>query len=323
VSEVVRDVSVVMSVFNGERYLRSALESVLTQQGVDFELVVVDDGSVDGSSRILLDYAARDDRVRVLQQSNVGLTRALITGCAAARGRYIARQDADDLSMPGRLLLQKQMLDADPELTFVSSWAEVIGPEDEPLLTYRRPHGSQTATRLLLDGRTGPPGHGSVMMRADAYRRVGGYRERLYYAQDSDLWLRLSQVGCINYVQKVLYRYRLAADSISGSQHERKLAYANLIDRMHEARLRGEDDTEMLATADLPVSGKDGKAFRPSSDATNYFIGRLLVARRDPRAKLYLRNAVKAKPTDPRRILMSLIAECGAPFWRTGGVMPE
>src|SRR5438128_1485891 len=110
-------VSVVTSVYNGERYLLPSLESVLGQQGVDLELVVVNDGSTDRTGQILDDLASRDNRLRVLHQTNRGLTEALARGCSEARGRYIARHDADDLSLPGRLRRQQRLLDGDPGLS--------------------------------------------------------------------------------------------------------------------------------------------------------------------------------------------------------------
>lgn len=315
------DISVVIGVFNAERYLRASLDSVLAQQGVALEVIAVDDGSTDATAAILRDYATRDGRLRVITQPNAGLTRALIVGCEAARGRYIARQDADDLSMPGRLLAQKEMLDADDTLAFVSCWSEVMGPEDEPLLLYRRPAGADAATRQLTVDRIGPPGHGSVMMRRDAYMKVGGYREKFYYAQDSDLWLRLAQVGTLDYVQRVLYRYRLAADSISGRLHARKLPYARLIDELHAARQRGEDDAALLAAAVLPGpgAGNAGEA-KPSSGMTHYFIGRCLMARRDPRARKYLRASMQQDRSNPRAWLMYVIAMVAAPFWKPQGL---
>jgi glycosyltransferase involved in cell wall biosynthesis len=90
------DVSVVMSVYNDATYLCGAVESILIQEGVSFEFIIIDDGSTDGSGQILDEYAAKDSRIRVVRQQNRGLTRALIAGCAMARGKYIARQDSDD-----------------------------------------------------------------------------------------------------------------------------------------------------------------------------------------------------------------------------------
>lgn len=311
------EVSVVMGVYNGGRYLRASIESILTQRGADFEFVIVDDGSTDGTAQILADFAQRDARIRVLRRTNSGLTRSLIVGCDAARGRFIARQDADDLSAPDRLMIQAQMLREDPALGFVSSWAEDIGPDDEPLLRHKRPGTREAATHLLMYGRSGP-WHGSVMMRADAYHKVGGYRAKFYFAQDADLWLRLGAIAGLNYAQQVLYRYRISAESISGSLHERKLPYAHLIDQIHGARLRGEDDAPLLAAAQLPGPGSASR-FRSSADRANYFIGRCLVGRRDPRARRYLRLAVAGNPRNLRALVMWCLAECAAPFWNANG----
>ena len=114
-------VSVVISVFNAGALLPQAMRSVLDQEGVDFEIVVVDDGSTDGSGEALDRYAREDPRVRVLHQENAGLTKALIRGCSQARGELIARQDVDDVSLPGRLEKQARLLRSDPSLAMVSS----------------------------------------------------------------------------------------------------------------------------------------------------------------------------------------------------------
>jgi glycosyltransferase involved in cell wall biosynthesis len=285
------EISVVMSTYNGARYLQQGLDSVLSQRGVDFEMIVVDDGSTDDSARILAAVAAKDTRLRVVTQANAGLTRSLILGCALARGRYIARQDGDDLSVPGRLRKQHELLDSDPSLAMVSSWAEVIGPEDEPLLVHQRPADARAATELLVHGRVGPPGHGSVMFRRDVYERTGGYRELFYYAQDGDLWLRMAQIGGIAYVPEVLYRYRVSSESISGRLHSAKVPYAELITRLHEARLRGESEEPILVAADLT---RAPAMTRDSAGATDYFIARSLFGRRDPRAFGYVRRALSA-----------------------------
>jgi glycosyltransferase involved in cell wall biosynthesis len=298
------DVSVVMSVYNGAAYLRQGLDSILSQEGVEFEFVIVDDGSNDDSPRILAEAAARDPRVRVLRQENTGLTRALIRACAEARGRFIARQDGDDLSLPGRLRRQMELLDGDPSVCMASSWGEVIGPGDEILLSYQRPVDPADATQLLMHGRVGPPGHGSVMFRRDAYEQVGGYRELFYYAQDSDLWLRMGMVGRIAYVQDVLYRYRVSPESISGRLDATKQLYANLVTELHEARLRGEDEAPILAAADLRP--RAATLERSSADVTDCFIARCLLTRRDPRAHAYVRRALARNPRNLRAWLLWL-----------------
>ena len=305
-------VSVVTSVYNGDRYLRSGLDSVLSQEGVDFEFIVIDDGSTDGSVEMLKRVAANDSRVRLVRQENTGLTRALIRGCQMARGHYSARHDGDDISLPGRLRAQAARLDEDPSLAFVSCWSDVIGPGDEPLLTHRRPADPSDATRLLVEGRVGPPGHGSVMFRRDAYERAGGYRDIFYYAQDSDLWLRLSEQGRIAYLQKVLYRYRLAPDSMSASMHPAKEPYARLIEAVRQARRRGEDDSVLLREADLrPVVSKMPHA---APGATDYFIARCLLGRKDSRSLGYLRRAIAANPRHFRSWLLYMPAMALALF---------
>ena len=128
------EVSVVMSVLNGGAELDSSIVSILDQDGVDLELIVVNDGSTDQTAEVLEDFARRDPRVRILNQDNVGLTQSLVRGCKAARGKYIARQDVADISLPARLRLQKALMDTDENIAFVSCWAEICGPGWEPLI---------------------------------------------------------------------------------------------------------------------------------------------------------------------------------------------
>ena len=125
------DVSVVMAVHDDAPYLEETIDSVLSQAGPSLELILVDDGSTDGSRAILELYAERDTRVRLVPQEHLGLTRALIAGCSLAAAQYIARQDAADVSRPGRLVAQKAALDADRSLAFVSCWTDMCGPEWE------------------------------------------------------------------------------------------------------------------------------------------------------------------------------------------------
>lgn len=292
-----------MSVYNGARYLSESIESLLSQEAVDFELIIVDDGSTDATPGLLAQFAARDERVRVIRQENQGITRALIRGCAAARGAFIARQDADDLSLPGRLKAQTELLASDESLAFVSCWAEVIGPRDEVLVTYERPLGPEAGTRMLFDRVGGPPGHGSVMFRRDAYQRVGGYASDLYYAQDSDLWLRMALIGRLQYVPKVLYQYRLAPDSISGSRHALKTPFAALVDELHEARLAGRSEVPILAKARQLPRHTEGQSTttKPGSEAsTLYFIGKCLLDRYDRRSLGYLRACIRINPFNLR-----------------------
>lgn len=287
-------VSVVVSVYQCAATLARSLGSVLEQNLRELELIVVDDGSTDGSSAWLDALAARDKRVRVLHQENRGLTSALARGCAEARGAYVARHDADDLSLPERLSRQAARLRGDDELAFVSCWSQVIGPRDELLLEVRRPEDRAAAKGALTrDGVA--PWHGSVMFRADAYRRVGGYREAFRYAQDWDLWLRLVDVGDLAYEPAFLYAFRVGETSLSSARRSQQQRLGEIARACRVARLDGSSDEPLLAEA-ARVSAEPPPPRSGRDPGHTYFIGKCLLDRRDPRCLTYLRRARHERP---------------------------
>lgn len=294
-------ISVVMGVYNGEQYLREALESVLSQEKVNFEFIIVNDGSTDTTSAILSEYAAQDERIHVLNQDNLGLTQSLILGCNEARGKYIARQDADDISASGRLAKLLQFIESDKQFLFVSSWTEYIGPNGEKLHNVTRPSVPEDATQQLLHERKGPPAHGSVMFRKDAYEQAGGYRKQFYYAQDADLWLRMAQHGLVAYVPEYLYKYRYSAGAISSDRRDIQKRFGELGQACHAARMNDEPEEQFLKMAaelrDKVLSGEvERMASHKRKAASNYFLGSGLYEQRDPQARLYFWEVIKADP---------------------------
>jgi hypothetical protein len=297
-------VSIVMSVYNDAAVLPATLESILRQEETAFELIAIDDGSADGSADVLDRAAAGDDRIRVIHSDNRGLTRQLIAGCAAARAPYIARHDAGDLSAPGRLLKQTSLLNANPNLAFVSCWTQFAGPDLEPLWVMK---GTGVAVQPvdILDmaqqhGVTdGPSHHGSVMFRRDAYERAGGYRAEFYYGQDWDLWYRLAMIGQFQLVPEVLYTARVTPSSISGTNRAAQEALAGLSRAALLARLRDQPDEPILARAAAirPVR----RASRGSRARGLYFIAEALRRNDDPRARHYFDQAIRTWPS-PRII---------------------
>lgn len=288
------EISVVMSVYNGSEHLEATLESILNQEGCDFEFIIVNDGSTDASGSILDKYAARDGRLRVIHQENTGLTKALIRGCASARGEFIARQDAGDISLSGRLQRQAERLRKDASCIAVSCHTEFVSPRDEFL--YHIALQENVLNRALLETREnllyGPSHHGSIMMRRAAYEAVGGYRGAFYFAQDLDLWTRLAERGRFAVVPDVLLRARLEAGSISGSQTLEQRRLAAIIARMAAARRAGLDESPQLVEAATigPMETAD-KSRRLARG--NYFIGCCL-RRRDPlKAGDYFAAALK------------------------------
>lgn len=290
-------VSVVTAVHNGDRYLEHSLRSILRQERVDLELIVIDDGSTDSTPEVLEQLASEDSRIRVVRQENRGLTRALIRGCEEASGEYIARHDADDLSLPGRLALELELLRERPELSMAACWSRVIGPEDELLYDIRHPAEPPDSTHGLVN-RHESPCHGSVMFRKRDYAAVGRYRSEFRVAQDLDLWLRLTARGEIAYVPQVLYEWRIHDRAISASSRLLQEKLGDLARQCHRARTSGQDDALLLVQASQASSAEH----RPAEPATNaYFIGKCLLDRRDRRAVAYLWRSVREAPLAGRR----------------------
>lgn len=291
------DVSVVMAVYNGATHLAETLDSVLNQQNCDFEFIVIDDGSSDASAQILDEYAARDPRLRVVHQENTGLTRALIRGCELARGEFIARQDAGDLSLLGRISAQLHFIRAHPEAVMVACGVQVCGPRGE-LLQETVCAGPQLQQGLLqtdIATLRGPPHHGSTLFHRAVYERVGGYRPVFRVAQDLDLWLRLSEQGFCLGMQEVLYRAMLTAGSISSQRRGEQFRMAELALACRRLRMTGEDDRSLMTAAAEPAfTSKSPKRVERAN--FHYFIGRCLAAHDPLAAKRYYRQAMNDNP---------------------------
>lgn len=297
-------VSVVMCVYNGATYLSRSVHSVLAQTWTDFELVIVDDGSHDRTPLLLKELEQSDPRVRIITQANAGLTRALIRGCAEARGEYIARHDADDWSEPTRLAEQVALLESDPAIGFVSCATQYVGPDDEPLEIVSRSDSPAEATRKLLDERMGPPAHGSVMFRRCLYEAVGGYRPEFYFGQDSDLWMRMAEGAWIAYTPDWMYSARRDPNSVSGRMSGVQHAFGELGQQCRAARRNGQPEEIFLTAArelSESVCGKGRQTgTRCGESAMAYLIGATLRARGDHRSRNYFWQAVKLNPLNWR-----------------------
>lgn len=205
-------VSVVMSVFNAGAYLRSAVESILRQSFSDFEFIIIDDGSSDGSGEALEEASACDSRIRLIRQENRGLIASLNRGCALAQGTYIARMDADDEALPERLALQVSYMEAYPSILVLGGAIEQIDPQGASLRRRAVPGGDAELRAQLLDRNCF--WHPTVMMRRDALVAAGGYRS-VPGAEDYDLWLRLAEQGQVENLGRVLVRYRMHSGQLT------------------------------------------------------------------------------------------------------------
>ncbi|KWV90955.1 hypothetical protein AUC45_06375 [Erythrobacter sp. YT30] len=235
-----------MSVFNGEAYLADAIQSVLDQTYTNFEFILINDGSSDGSLAIIEDFAGRDPRIRVIDQANTGLTVALRTGCEAARGKYIARMDADDFSMPERLEKQVYLLESDPDLVAATGDVEHFF-DDGTISHVSRLRLNPKLLRLYICFGNRIGGHGQVMFRRDAYEKAGGYDTTFRMAQDYDLWARLLRLGDFGIVREIIYRFRTGHDSISKRSKSEQASHSLRTCRREYARVTGQQITEEIA----------------------------------------------------------------------------
>ena len=165
-------ISVLLPLYNGEAYIREAVESVLAQTWRDFELLILDDGSRDGSLAIVQEIARRDPRVRVIARENRGLTETLNELLTVARGQLIARMDADDVCLPDRFARQVAFLDANPGVVCVGGDIEMIDERGRFLTALTMPEGDEEIQRLAITGHV-PISHPTVMMRAGVLYTMG------------------------------------------------------------------------------------------------------------------------------------------------------
>jgi glycosyltransferase involved in cell wall biosynthesis len=201
-------ISVLMPVYNAERYVAEAVESILAQTFADFEFIIIDDGSKDRSLAILEEYAARDSRIRLVSRPNTGIVKALNEGLALASGELVARMDADDIALPERLARQREYLEDHPECVMVGSRVLVIDPKGRPLTIMSDALTHEQIVDGFLAGRGQLVHHPAVVYRRQVVLEIGAYREIFDEAEDLDLFLRLAEVGRIVNLEEPLLKYR-------------------------------------------------------------------------------------------------------------------
>jgi len=199
-------VTVILPVYNTERYVHQAIDSILAQTFENFEFIIIDDGSTDGSADIIAQY--KDQRIRFIRKPrNEGLVSALNLGIELALGEYIARMDADDIALPERLEKQVAFLDSHPDVVVVGTKAWRIDPAGKIIESMISVTRWEDVHRYLRSGANRLI-HSSVMMRTEIVRKIGGYREQFRHAEDIDLWLRILEHGKICNLSEKLMLYR-------------------------------------------------------------------------------------------------------------------
>ncbi len=273
--------TVLMAVFDPPLdMLHSAVASVLGQTFGDFEFLILNDGSRDEGVRAQLDsWASRDERVRLFHEAHRGVPGASNCGLAKARGRFVARQDADDWSEPQRFARQVAFLQDHPHVSLVGTDTYSHAADGTALWRLRLPHTAAEVSAALWHGN--PFVHGSTMFRRGQALRIGGYREQLPCASDYDFLWRLTEEGDALNLTEVLYHYRYTSGSISARRATDQARVHRAARILAAARRRGE--TEDLRAA-LAAAGDRfaPDAFRAALKQADHFMlaGNFLGARR-------------------------------------------
>ena len=206
-------VSFALPVYNGEKYLAVALDSILTQTFTNFELIVIDDGSTDGSLKILRHYESLDSRVKLVTRENRGLPASLNQAISLAKGSLIARMDEDDICKPSRLATQVEFMQQHPEVVVLGSAANFIHEDGSYICTFI-PSSEDVVLRKAFPN--SPFIHPSVMFVKDAFFEAGKYIEKMKWGgEDVTLFERMSRLGCIHNLTESLISYRLVPGSLS------------------------------------------------------------------------------------------------------------
>jgi len=231
-------VSVLMAVYNGEKYLGEAIKSILEQTFADFEFIIINDASRDRTEDIIKSYA--DSRIKLINNDiNLGLAQSLNHGLSMAAGKYVVRMDADDISLPERLGIQVDFMEKHKEVGVAGTWLRTFGDRTTEL---KFPLDNETLRCNLLF--SPQIAHPSVIMRREALINKQLFYDKSYLAaQDFDLWRRCSQHFCLANIDKVLLLYRLHNIQGTISNYEVQQKYAGLV-RLEEIKSLGINPTE-------------------------------------------------------------------------------
>ena len=224
-------VSVIMSVYNEEKHLRESIESVLNQIFHDFEFIIVNDASTDSSPEIIKSYD--DARIRIVNnEENIGLTKSLNKAIKKARGEYIARQDADDISLPSRFEAQLKYLEKHPKTALLGTGIYVI--DDTGTIMKKRIVSPNPGKALFKGNRFF---HGSLIIKKDVIDELGPYNEQFKYSQDYELVLRISRIYDTRNLTTPMYKLRFHDKSITSTKAKEQRLYGILAKKLTKNEL--------------------------------------------------------------------------------------
>jgi glycosyltransferase involved in cell wall biosynthesis len=243
-------VSIVMPVYNAEKYLEEAVISALHQTYDNIELIAVNDGSKDNSEALLKHFANQDKRLRIISQENTGIVGALNNGIAAARGEFIARLDADDVNFLARIEKQVEAFSQHPHAVLVATGFEVIDEDSEYMYREILPTRDEDIKRMMF--LYNPIAHGSVMFKKSAFERAGGYSDTCGPTEDYELWTRLAQLGEFLGLEAILYRWRQNRNGITFTNNPAMQAHT----KRNLAQYWQQNDIKFMTRTQIVQTGK-------------------------------------------------------------------
>lgn len=281
-----------MPVFNAEKYLREAIDSVLQQTHTDFEFLIVDDGSTDSSPSIIQSYD--DKRIRVIRQSNGGVSAALNTGLQNASGELIVRFDADDICYPERITLQYKFMLEHPDYVLAGSDADYIDKDGEYIFTFTNPghEDSEIRNKIMLQC---PFIHSTVIFRKQAVLDLGGYEVKAHTFEDYFLWTKLLSKGKVHNFSHPLIKVRFNPESVTVDARDYNRTFRNLHRKALATGIITDAEGEQLL-ASIKRLSRSKKEFSYNRMLAKKYLWNNY---HPEKARQHLSKALKLKPLDP------------------------
>jgi len=296
-------ISVVMAVYNGEKYLRESVESILNQTFKNFEFVIINDGSSDRTQEILESYI--DPRIILIHRKHFGLTKSLNKGISLAKGKYISRQDADDISMPERLEKQISFLEEHKSVALLGTTVKIIDENGSLIHIRKYPSDSSSIKKGIKEDNCFC--HGSVIFRKKHFFELGGYREIFSTAQDYDLWLRFAENFEVANLSTPLYTRRFNPLSVTLKNIVFQRRMGTFARHLASARERGISESSLLKEKEKILNEPLSLAEKRVIIARYSFAGQLLLRQNKKNAAfLLMGEGIKYHPSNFYKLLFKI-----------------
>lgn len=268
-------ISVLMPVYNAEKFLKPAIDSILNQTFKDFEFLIINDGSTDSSKKIILSY--KDSRIKFFEnKKNLGVTRTLNKGLRLAKGKYIARMDADDISLPDRLQKQVEFMAKNPQVAVCGTWVQIVDDKTLRHEIWKSPGDFESVKSLALF--YSPVYHPTVLIRNEALKKYNlSYSLSFPHAEDYALWVRIMEKAKVINLQEVLLLHRILSDEKGKIYQQKQLKSANRI-RLYQLSKLGIVPTSEELVVHQAISYWQFKPDKKFVKAARLWLKKLLLA---------------------------------------------